>query len=201
MVQQALTPNLNPTAATGVSLGVLPPKVGALTAEQTRGTEMASFRIPLSLKAMVSKIVNDPRSDFNGTYSHFYLQAVAYALFLHEPYYRGDTAFESWVQDIQRLDSMLRMQEPLEAFRERLKLAEEMATTLITYHSLDDGRKLLQEAVDFIRKREEPLASALTSLLRSSRPMQALMKALGDDERYGLSDEVDRLQKFMGGSL
>lgn len=194
-------PNLNPTQAVALTPGVSPPRVGALTAEKTRGTDLVSFRVPLSMKAVAQKIAADPRFGFNGTMSHLYLQALGYLLLQFEPYFRGDREVESWAGQIRELDRRLALEEPLQEFRDRLDRAEEKAEVAVAAKSLDYGFNVLRAAVDFVLGCEEPLRSATGERLRGSKPMQALLRALLDDEYYGLHDGVDRLQKFMGGAL
>jgi hypothetical protein len=154
------------------------------------------------MKAAAAKAVHDPRFNFGGTMSHLYLQAVGAYLLSLEPFFQGDREFDEWAQHVREADAILALQEPIEQFREMLDRAEDKAEAATARKSLDYGFELLKGAVQFAcYPKDETLREAISAMLRSSKPMQALTRALLDDEGYGMSDEVDRLQKFMGGAL
>ena len=191
--------NLNPAQA--VPSSAPPLKLGALRAEITRGTDHVSFRIPLKLKALVNRYVNMPGSEFQGSLSNFYLLAVAEKLRAMADQFRGDLEYMALIQRLEKLSQIVTYEEPIEQFRKRLDDAEKLADTCVAARNLDLGFLLLKEAVDVVLTTPEPVREALAEMLRQSKPMHQLKDALLADEGYGLSPTVDRLQKFMGGSL
>ena len=191
--------NLNPSEAAMSPPGFIPPRVGAIVAEKTGGTEMATFRIPLHLKAVVTAIVNDERFGFNGNLSHFYLQALGTMVLYFDRFFRGEDVVTSYASALRRLDETLALQEPIEAFRDRLDQAEKRAELFRAGKSFDNGLALLQEAVRFVESHEDPAHTALAGMLRRSKPMQELCQMLVQDETWGLAPEVDGLQRWMAG--
>lgn len=203
MTQQTTPPsvNLNPAMATPPLSAAQPIRLGALKAEATRGTEQASFRIPLHLKSLVNTVISERGGQFQGVISNFYLLAVGEMLQKMAPWHRTDQEYVATIRSLEALSRTAEYDEPCEDFRRRLEKAEQTADVCLRVNNWTLGLALLRGAVDAVIGAPESVRTSFEVDLRSSRSMKALMQALVNDESYGLSDEVYRLHKFMGGSL
>lgn len=193
--------NLNPAQASPPSLARQPMLLSALKSEATRGTEQTSFRIPSKLKSLVSVLISEPGSQFQGAISNFYLLAVGRLLQDMAPWHRHDQEYTNTVRALEALSRTLEYEEPCADFRRRLEKAEQTADICVQVENWTLGLAILSGAVNAVLYAPDGLRISFEVDLRSSKSMRALMAALVADEAYGLSSEVDRLQKFMGGSL
>lgn len=192
--------NLNPAQA-------VPPRPAApittraLKHEATKGTERVWFNLPNHLKSLVNKYVAEPANEFQGAPGNFYVLAVARLLQDMAPFFRHDAEYTATIRALERLSRRLEYEEPMAEFQRHLEEAEKAATICVDVHNWAFGLVILREAVGAIMSAPDEMREVWEIQLRASRPMKALMQALVHDEAYGMSSEVDRLQKWMGGAL
>jgi hypothetical protein len=170
----------------------------ALKSEATRGTTRVWFNIPNRVLSMVNVYIGESGNEFQGAPGNFYNLAVVRLLQEMAPFFRHDLEYSNTIRALESLSRRLEFEEPMAEFRRHLEEAEKAAEICVDVRTHDYGLTIIREFVGAISSAPDTLRAVWSIMLRDSRPMQQLMKAIGSDPRYALSDEVHRLETWMG---